>query len=151
MSRWHKIGSHLGCMILWKLCHIFNIVEREGSFHEQLNFFQISILKKSFFWLVYFSLTSYRPIIIWNSYLFNSVQLLYYIFIHYLSISCLIKHREGALISRSCGLKVEAFIAKLSPSPSLSWAELVIFSINPATRPPTHHPPTHPDKSKFYV
>ena len=42
-------------------------------------------------------------------------------------------------------------IAKLSPSPSQSWAELVIFSINPSTNPstqppihPTTHPPTHP-------
>ena len=45
------------------------------------------------------------------------------------------------------------FFAKLSPSPSLSLAELVIFSINPATHPPTHPPPptTHPDKSRFYV
>ena len=28
-------------------------------------------------------------------------------------------------------------IAKLSPSPSLSWAELATFSINPASHPPT--------------
>ena len=34
-------------------------------------------------------------------------------------------------------------IAKLSPSPSSSWAELVIISAFPATRPPSH-----PEKSK---
>ena len=27
MNCWHKIGPHLGCMILWKPCRIFNTVQ----------------------------------------------------------------------------------------------------------------------------
>ena len=41
-----------------------------------------------------------------------------------------------------------SFFVKLSPSPSPSWAELVIISAFPATPPPTR-PPDHPEKSKI--
>ena len=67
---------------------------------------------------------------------------------------CSTLHISHAKISVTCTseclclstmlFKQKSFLtAKLSPSPSLSWAELAIFPINPDIhQPTTHHPPT---------
>ena len=76
----------------------------------------------------------------------NNVQLSWCPFLYQCSIFKTMKNLFGALVWISIN-----DIAKLSPSPSPSWAELVITLAFPATQPATGlliHLATHPEKSK---